>query len=288
MLFSSKQSSPIPGPLALLREATELYRQQFGRLIALLLVAIFAVVIGVFIALGILAFFSVLATSTSSALQSIGIVLSIALELVALLGLAVMQMWASLSVVVALNEGGSTLSIRETYRKARRFILPYFWVSVLSGLLTFGGIILLIIPGVILLLWFVFVLYIVVAENERGVNVLLASRNYVHGHWWAVAWRMLFLVLISIVFTIPASIVTTVFNQPGLAQAINFTLELLLTPLLLAYTFVLYRHLRSFASAPVPEEDERWRRIFVIGGTVMAFIAIILLATILTFGISAL
>ncbi|MFA5954136.1 MAG: hypothetical protein WC817_01185 [Patescibacteria group bacterium] len=290
-MLGLKENASIPGSMQLLREAAALYRKQFGRLIALLLAAIFAVIVGIFVLLGMLSFTSWLSVSSTPTVHYIGLALSILIEVAAFIALGITQLWASLTVVVTLAKGADSTTgggIIDAYRESRRFVLPYLWVSILSGLLMLGGVLLLVVPGIILSVWFILALYVVVSEDRHGFTALLASREYVRGRWWAVAGRIVVLALLSFVISIPGAILTGVFNQPGIAQAINFALELLLTPLLLGYFYVLYLRLKTLPVAVAPESNVQLRKYLVVGSVVMAFLTVILVAAMFIFGAAAL
>jgi hypothetical protein len=75
------------------------------------------------------------------------------------------------------------------------FALKNFWKFMLLNIIIFvifyGGLILLIIPGLIFLVWFAFSTYIFV-DKEIGIKKsILESRRIVKGRFWQVAWRLL-------------------------------------------------------------------------------------------------
>lgn len=72
-----------------------------------------------------------------------------------------------------------------------KYIIPTFLASLLAGLAIFGGMILLIIPGIIFAIWFAFPMYAIIFDNKKIVESLSFSKSLVSGRWWAVAGRMI-------------------------------------------------------------------------------------------------
>lgn len=68
---------------------------------------------------------------------------------------------------------------------------PAFYISILVGLITVGGFILIIVPGVIFTVWFAFSIYLAVLEKKKGVSELLkGSRELSRGKFWPVLGRL--------------------------------------------------------------------------------------------------
>lgn len=82
---------------------------------------------------------------------------------------------------------------------------PALYISILVGLITVGGFILIIAPGVIFTVWFAFSVYLAVLEKKKGVATLLhGSRELSRGRFWPVLGR---LVLPAIFWTVIAYLV---------------------------------------------------------------------------------
>lgn len=113
-------------------------------------------------------------------------------------------------------------------------VIPASVVLVLMQLVTSGGMLLLIIPGVVLSFYLAFTLAVFVAEGKRGFAALLRSYDLVRGHWWGVFGRMLLVVLVMLVVIFAAIMVSAV------------------VPILLVFTIPLVTFLAlSFATAAV-------------------------------------
>ncbi len=90
------------------------------------------------------------------------------------------------------------LGILAAYRESFGRILSFAWLSSVLGFVLIGGFMLFIIPGIIFSVWFCLSVFILLVEDERGMNAMLKSKAYVKGHGWA-----LFLRLFLLFFLIP-------------------------------------------------------------------------------------
>lgn len=102
-----------------------------------------------------------------------------------ILGLVILisQIWGQIALIYAIKDEQEKIGTIEAYRRGRTKILPYLWVSILVGIITFIGFILLVIPGIIFFIWFILALYVLIVEDLRGMKALSKSREYVHGYW---------------------------------------------------------------------------------------------------------
>ena len=169
----------------------------------------------------------------------------------AILGLALLvsvlflSLWSQIALLYAAKDHAENIDFREAFRRARGKVSPFLWLSFLNGLLIAGGLVLFIIPGVLFAIWFSLMQFVFVAEGERGLNALLKSREYVRGHFWPVAWRMLFTVAVAILATaIPARIIE-IFEPRVLPQIFNYLVSMVLGPVIVLYTFFLYDSLKK-------------------------------------------
>lgn len=171
------------------------------------------------------------------------------------------------------------------YKKATNLLFSLVWISTLTGLTVLGGFFLFLIPGLLLMFWLIFPAYILVAENRRGMSALVQSWRYVKGYWLSVFWRFLVagLILFVLFFIIGFVIgfVTVLSEWPLIDIFILPFQYFLATPLIIIYTYGIYRALKQIKEKePVlTEADERKTRrnilIFLIIGIVglMAIIA---------------
>lgn len=67
------------------------------------------------------------------------------------------------------------------------FLLPVVSVSLLYSLIVFGGILLLIVPGIIFLVWFACAQYAVILDGKRGWNAFTFSKSLTKGRFFRAA-----------------------------------------------------------------------------------------------------
>ncbi len=140
-----------------------------------------------------------------------------------------------------------------------------------------GGLLLLIVPGIILAFSFVFALWVVVAEDGRGISALARSQDYVRGRFGKVVGRLLFLVLLYIPFYIVSSLVK---GEPAVVFVIQI-IFILLGILGNVYTFVLYKYVRELRPGAPSSGNTKTKF------TVLAILGIvgIILIIVFTFGV---
>lgn len=91
---------------------------------------------------------------------------------------------ALIYALITVFRTGSAPSIRESFRWGFRQWARVFGNRWLAGMAMLGGLILLIIPGIVFAVWFVFVDAIVSIEGDKQPNVLRRSRKITRGHRW--------------------------------------------------------------------------------------------------------
>lgn len=123
------------------------------------------------------------------------------------LGFYLFTVWVNLAMIKNLNQilTGQPLAWRESMSLTR----PLFWRAFLNyivvGLIVFGGSLLLVIPGIIFAVWYMFSTYAIVLENQTGKVARLTSRSLVAGRWWKITLRT---VLPNLVFVLAAAAIS--------------------------------------------------------------------------------
>tara|TARA_B100000508_G_scaffold102982_2_gene81378 strand:- start:1748 stop:3379 length:1632 start_codon:yes stop_codon:yes gene_type:complete len=152
------------------------------------------------------------------------------------------------------------VSLNESFEWARKGIWGLLWIYLLSFLVTMGGFMLLIIPGIIISLYIYFAQYVYITEGKRGMEALMRSRDLVWGNWWAVALKLLGITLILFgVFLVFGFIIgLATISLEG--NAFDLVFEII-TQVFSAFATIIGFHIgadlyRSLASAkPVPSSD---------------------------------
>lgn len=160
----------------------------------------------------------------------------------------------ALAVIIVVSVGGSlallkavtnpdTTTFTSAYRYSFKNLLAFLVLSVLVGVITGVGFLLLIIPGIIFSVWFLFSQFVFVLEGKRSIAAMKASREYVRGKWWAVFYRLVVLMLVMLVVYVPLSWLVAVL-VPGentlIHDALIGILNLVLVPFSLLYFYLLY------------------------------------------------
>lgn len=122
-------------------------------------------------------------------------------------------------------------------------IFAALWIGFLAFFWVFGGLLLFIIPGIIIGTRLMLASYVLVVENEGGLDALLRSRKLVRGYTFEVLKRWLIVYLPIIVFSIVGYFVET--SIPQIYQVANTAVGIIYTPFIAAYGYFLYREMVS-------------------------------------------
>ena len=113
---------------------------------------------------------------------------------------------AIVEAVADVRDGRADLSIGETLKRVGRSSRALVGAGLLAALGIIGGLILLIVPGLILLTWWVLITPVIVLENRGAIEAFGRSRELVRGHGWNVFGT----IVIGIAIGIGASIVASI------------------------------------------------------------------------------
>lgn len=100
-------------------------------------------------------------------------------------------------IIAKIYNGQTIQNFKTEIKEFLPALLPTAFVIILAGVATIAGLLLFIIPGILLLVWFVFALHAVVIDGQRGINALRVSKNLVAGRWWMVVWRLVVPVILA-------------------------------------------------------------------------------------------
>lgn len=140
------------------------------------------------------------------------------------------------------NQADKQLSTLLRFGLAKFF--PVLLTSILAALAAFGGFLLLIVPGFIFAIWFVFVQQVVVFEDKRYASALKQSRRYVRGRWWGVLGRLVLLTILILLASILALAITApiyLINPIVPVILSNAVSALVISPIGTIFTYYLYR-----------------------------------------------
>ncbi|MEX0877991.1 MAG: hypothetical protein WDZ40_04010 [Candidatus Spechtbacterales bacterium] len=145
------------------------------------------------------------------------------------------------------------------YKQAKDYFFKYLGTAILVGLIVFGGLLLLIIPGVIFAVFYGLATTIVVLENAVGMDALRKSKEYIKRDLWGYLSRWAFMIVIFSIFTIFLSLVLGILfiSYPETGQNITDLISWLLMPIPIIYTVELYLNLKALKSSDVKVEDNK-------------------------------
>lgn len=160
--------------------------------------------------------------------------------------------------------GKKRLSLHALQQKLQRLLPSVVFVALLETAVVFGGLVLLIIPGLIFTIWFMFATLSVLFDETKGMQALSFSRELVRGRFWQTAWLgvsgplvifLCYLVVVNLLATVfvavgQVSMETITVNPPPLWIDIIAQLgEVFSLPWLAIYATLLYIHMRETKSA---------------------------------------
>jgi hypothetical protein len=219
------------------KEAVEIYKKRFKNLIVISLVPIALVFI-----FGLVVGFAAVLLKDRGSVPLI--ILIVALALVAIY----VSVWGFAAMIHYII-GDEQSTVRQAFDAAGQDVFPLIITGILTGLAVFGGIILLIIPGILFAFWFSQGYFIVIAEKISGPAALKLSKSYVKGNIWEIFKKGFYLGIISIGLGILVGIVfgilDGIFHAQFLANVGGLLFRLLWGPLATVYSYLIYKHLKT-------------------------------------------
>jgi hypothetical protein len=172
---------------------------------------------------------------------------------------------------------GQKISISEAFKKSRPRIWPFVWTGIMSGLIVFGGLSLLLIPGIYLMVCFSLSQYVVISEKKGGVQALWESARLVRGQWLAVFSRLIVYSLAVIALVAVTSWLDSAANAHGYITNIATLAISFLGPLFMLYFYQIYKDLRSINQAKDAKVPTKTRVLY----SVLAVVGIIVPAALI-------
>jgi hypothetical protein len=138
---------------------------------------------------------------------------------------------------------GDPVDVGESYRWGLRRFGSVLLVSILVGVLVAIGFILLIIPGIILLVFFAVSIPAVVVEGRRGTDAMRRSWNLVRRHFWHV----LGVIVVAFIITgLVSGLLGAIGGSNSVLQLIFRTIgQIIVAPFSALVTVLLYLDLRA-------------------------------------------
>jgi hypothetical protein len=139
--------------------------------------------------------------------------------LAALAGLLLYQvLTGAITRAIAAEVAGQDPGVEQSYRFGFARLGPILVVSILVGLATLAGLIVLVIPGIYIGVRLAVSTQALVVEGRRGTQAMRRSWDLVRGHWWHAAFTVL---LAGLLTEVVNAIITAPFGASAwVAQAV--------------------------------------------------------------------
>lgn len=224
----------------LFSRAWQVYKERFWTLVGIMAIPVLAWLVIGGLGIGL--------TFLSSLFEGGILILMVLLVIVGVVMGILLAFWPQVALIYAIKERERRIGIKDCFVKGWRIISSFIWVSILVSLVTFGGFILLIIPGFIFAVWFLFSTYILVTENVNGSAALSRSKELVQGYWWSIFGRIALLILVA------GGIGFILAFVPFVGQLIS---NLLVVPFSVTFLYLLYEDLKRAKGEVSPAGEER-------------------------------
>ncbi len=162
----------------------------------------------------------------------------------------IVHVLTAIAVIAVLNarSTGETKTISQAYKVALERFLPLVLTGLLIGLASFGGMLIFLLPGILIVIWASFATYIVVLEEISGLKAFVRSAAYVKDYWAAIFGRNLFVGFLAMLpmiafFIVKLIVIGAQTKTPGMDAVFNSLYSFAITPLLACYSYLLYRNI---------------------------------------------
>jgi hypothetical protein len=120
---------------------------------------------------------------------------------------------ALVKAVADVRDGRADMSIRDTFASAWPHVPGIAIAGILAGLGIALGLVLLIVPGLVLMTWWVVIIPAIVLENRSAGESFGRSRDLVRGYGWNVFGVIVLTILLLIVFSIVLSLILSPLDE---------------------------------------------------------------------------
>jgi len=145
-----------------------------------------------------------------------------------------LAMFMSISLIYNSIYKKNKMSVEQTLKGGKKYFWRYIFFSLVYLIFIIGLSLLLIIPGLIFIVYWLFAPYILIKENKGIIASLKSSYCLVKGRWWKTFWTLLLfalvLILILIIFSVVSAILNVLIMIPFVFSAVSKNgFEILLT-----------------------------------------------------------
>jgi hypothetical protein len=94
-------------------------------------------------------------------------------------------------IILAANDAPKLTNANNYFAQARPLIVPFVITSFMLGFMFILSFVCLVVPAIVIFVWFNFSVYIVVIERKYYFKALSESKNLVKNRWWRVFGRII-------------------------------------------------------------------------------------------------
>lgn len=251
-------SGELDGPIELLTSAWAVTRSRFWALLGSILIpmAAISILIPIFWVPALAGIFSAVVTEKNvMEYISAGMVGGFVLTVIVMALAAGWQTVAMIEIIAGADEG---VSLWAALGKAFRKVPGFLALGIISGLITVGAYIPLLIPAVVVAVWFSFGIYVYVTEGVGGLKALRISREYCRNRFLPVFGRQLIIILIYGLWFGIQAVVGAVLGKELFAK-VEWLFVLAGIPLWIlipVYQYMIYKNLKQVRGRIDPAEVE--------------------------------
>ncbi len=231
--------TPLPGPVAILTEAWNLYNQNFWLYVGTYAITIIAPLILLIPTIFALSYWP------SKTIPQQNITTFIVIAVISLAVILFLSIWGQTSLLIAIRDSEQGMTLQKAYRTSLKYIGSYFVVSLVMGIISAIGFILLFVPGLIFVTWYFFAPYSVISGDAKGFAALSYSKSLVNGRFWEVFGRLAFGIALTILINLLVQSAVSALHFGNFGTVLANILSLFWIPLFFIYSFLLFRHLQN-------------------------------------------
>ncbi len=165
-------------------------------------------------------------------------------------------LWSQAAIVYAATKSvKEKISAQDAFSESKRYILQLLGIDIAAMLAIVGGLVLLIVPGVILVVWFTYARYVLIHENIHGISALERSRSYTRGRFWKTVGVLLPLLLLAFASLLIVWLLSALLSLPY--EALSPLSEPFIVPLCLLYVAHLYAHVSAQSTMSADEATDK-------------------------------
>ncbi len=172
-------------------------------------------------------------------------------------------LWVSLALMRAIKslyKDARAITWREAFLKTLPLLWPVIYTSILTTIVVIGGAVLMIVPGIIFTVWYLFAVQEILFAGQKGIGAMRGSKQLVTGRWWSVAWRVAAPITLFIATSLalqellvfPFTFINSAIDLRLARNIISSFVNAVIAPLTVTAILVLYFNAKETPVAPPP------------------------------------